>query len=181
MVGAGRSLTGGLFGSGGNATGAPRLLASRTSMRERILIVDDEAGVRASLSGILSDEGYRVDAVETGEAGVKAVESNRYELALLDVWLPGIDGIETLSRIQSIDPDLPVVVISGHGTVETAVKAVRLGAADFIEKPLSLERTLLAVSNSLRQRELKRKVRDLEEELKHKHQIMGESSAVKEL
>jgi two-component system nitrogen regulation response regulator NtrX len=150
-------------------------------MRERILIVDDEAGVRASLSGILSDEGYRVDAVETGEAGVKAVESNRYELALLDVWLPGIDGIETLTRIQAIDPDLPVVVISGHGTVETAVKAVRLGAADFIEKPLSLERILLAVSNSLRRRKLEQEVRALKAEVEHKHQIVGESDAVKEL
>ena len=150
-------------------------------MRERILIVDDEAGVRASLSGILSDEGYRVDAVETGEAGVKAVESNRYELALLDVWLPGIDGIETLTRIQAIDPDLPVVVISGHGTVETAVKAVRLGAADFIEKPLSLERILLAVSNSLRRRKLEQEVRALKAEVEHRHQIVGESDAVKEL
>ena len=150
-------------------------------MRERILIVDDEAGVRASLSGILSDEGYRVDAVETGEAGVKAVESNRYELALLDVWLPGIDGIETLSRIQAIDPDLPVVVISGHGTVETAVKAVRLGAADFIEKPLSLERILLAVSNSLRRRKLEQEVRALKAEVEHKSQIVGESAAIKEL
>ncbi len=150
-------------------------------MRERILIVDDEAGVRASLSGILSDEGYRVDAVETGEAGVKAVESNRYELALLDVWLPGIDGIETLTRIQAIDPDLPVVVISGHGTVETAVKAVRLGATDFIEKPLSLERILLAVSNSLRRRKLEQEVRALKAEVEHKHQIVGESEVVKEL
>lgn len=150
-------------------------------MRERILIVDDEAGVRASLSGILSDEGYRVDAVETGEAGVKAVESNRYELALLDVWLPGIDGIETLTRIQAIDPDLPVVVISGHGTVETAVKAVRLGAADFIEKPLSLERILLAVSNSLRRRKLEQEVRALKAEVEYKHQIIGESEAVQEL
>ncbi len=150
-------------------------------MRERILIVDDEAGVRASLSGILSDEGYRVDAVETGEAGVKAVESNRYELALLDVWLPGIDGIETLTRIQAIDPDLPVVVISGHGTVETAVKAVRLGAADFIEKPLSLERILLAVSNSLRRRKLEQEVRALKAEVEYKHQIVGESEAIKEL
>ena len=157
------------------------LLASRIPMRERILIVDDEAGVRASLSGILSDEGYRVDAVETGEAGVKAVESNRYELALLDVWLPGIDGIETLTRIQAIDPDLPVVVISGHGTVETAVKAVRLGAADFIEKPLSLERILLAVSNSLRRRKLEQEVRALKAEVEHKHQIVGESEAVREL
>ena len=150
-------------------------------MRDRILIVDDEAGVRASLSGILSDEGYRVDAVETGEAGVKAVESNRYELALLDVWLPGIDGIETLTRIQAIDPDLPVVVISGHGTVETAVKAVRLGAADFIEKPLSLERILLAVSNSLRRRKLEQEVRALKAEVEYKHQIIGESEAVQEL
>ena len=150
-------------------------------MRERILIVDDEAGVRASLSGILTDEGYRVDAVETGEAGVKAVESNRYELALLDVWLPGIDGIETLTRIQAIDPDLPVVVISGHGTVETAVKAVRLGAADFIEKPLSLERILLAVSNSLRRRKLEQEVRALKAEVEQKHQIIGDSEAVQEL
>jgi len=150
-------------------------------MRERILIVDDEAGVRASLSGILSDEGYRVDAVETGEAGIKAVESNRYELALLDVWLPGIDGIETLTRIQMVDPDLPVVVISGHGTVETAVKAVRLGAADFIEKPLSLERILLAVSNSLRRRKLEQEVRALKLEVEHKHKIVGESDAVGEL
>lgn len=150
-------------------------------MRERILIVDDEAGVRASISGILSDEGYRVDAVETGEAGIKAVESNRYELALLDVWLPGIDGIETLTRIQAIDPDLPVVVISGHGTVETAVKAVRLGAADFIEKPLSLERILLAVANSLRRRKLEQEVRALKAEVENKHQIIGESEAIKEL
>ncbi len=150
-------------------------------MRERILIVDDEAGVRASLSGILSDEGYRVDAVETGEAGLKAVESNRYELALLDVWLPGIDGIETLTRIQAVDPDLPVVVISGHGTVETAVKAVRMGAVDFIEKPLSLERILLAVSNSLRLKDLEKKVRELKDKDKHKNQIVGESEAIKEL
>jgi two-component system nitrogen regulation response regulator NtrX len=150
-------------------------------MRERILIVDDEAGVRASLTGILTDEGYRVDVVETGEAGVKAVESNRYELALLDVWLPGIDGIETLARIQAIDPDLPVVVISGHGTVETAVKAVRLGAADFIEKPLSLERILLAVSNSLRRRKLEQEVRALKAEVEHKNQIVGESDAIREL
>ena len=150
-------------------------------MRERILVVDDEAGVRASLSGILSDEGYRVDVVESGEAGLKAVESNRYELALLDVWLPGMDGIETLTKFLAVDPDLPVVVISGHGTVETAVKAVRLGATDFIEKPLSLERILLAVSNSLRRKKLEQEVRALKAEVEHKHQIVGESDVVREL
>src|SRR6185503_20688842 len=81
--------------------------------REAILVVDDEAGVRASLSGILGDEGYRVDAVESGEAGLQALESREYDLLLLDVWLPQMDGIEVLSRVRALDPDLPVVVISG--------------------------------------------------------------------
>src|SRR5512145_2883402 len=109
-------------------------------MRETILVVDDESGVRQSLVGILRDEGYEADAVGTGEACLTAVEARRYDLVLLDVWLPGIDGIETLSRLRSMDADLPVVVISGHGSIEAAVKAVRLGARDFVEKPLSLEK-----------------------------------------
>src|SRR5262245_53139464 len=112
-------------------------------MSETILVVDDEAGVRSSLSGILGDEGYAVNAVDSGEAALQAVEARRDDLLLLDVWLPGMDGLETLSRIRTLDPELPVVVISGHGSIETAVKAVRMGARDFVEKPLSLEKTLL--------------------------------------
>ena len=121
----------------------------------RILIVDDEESIRTSLSGILSDEGYHVDVVESGEAALAALETRRYDLLLLDVWLPGIDGIETLQRLRALDAEVPVVVISGHGTIETAVRAVRLGAQDFVEKPLSLEKTLLAVRNALRQRHLR--------------------------
>src|SRR4051812_1884078 len=123
-------------------------------MREKVLVVDDESGVRSSLSGILGDEGYAVETAETGEAGLAALEARRFDLILLDVWLPGMDGLATLGRIREVDPDVPVVVISGHGNIETAVKAVRLGAQDFVEKPLSLDKTLLVVRNALRQHRL---------------------------
>src|SRR6185503_4527174 len=123
-------------------------------MRESILIVDDEAGVRAALAGILSDEGYGVEAVETGEDCLAALEARRYDLLLLDVWLPGMDGLQTLEKLRALDAEVPVVVISGHGNIETAVKAVRMGAQDFVEKPLSLEKILLVVKNALRQRRL---------------------------
>ena len=147
-------------------------------MRESILIVDDEAGVRGSLGGVLADEGYAVEAVESGEAGLHALERGRYDLLLLDVWLPGIDGLETLSRARSLDPDLPVVVISGHGNIETAVKAVRMGALDFVEKPLSLERTLVVVKNALRQRRLEAENRALKQQVEHRWMMVGESASL---
>jgi two-component system nitrogen regulation response regulator NtrX len=149
--------------------------------REAILVVDDEAGVRASLSGILGDEGYRVDAVESGEAGLQALESREYDLLLLDVWLPQMDGIEVLSRVRALDADLPVVVISGHGSIETAVKAVRMGARDFVEKPLSLEKTLLVVKNALRQQRLESENRALKERIEQRYQMVGESAALQQL
>ena len=150
-------------------------------MRESILVVDDEAGVRSSLSGILADEGYEVDAVESGEAALQALEGRRYDLVLLDVWLPGIDGLETLARLRVMDAEVPVVVISGHGTIETAVEAVRAGAQDFVEKPLSLEKTLLAVRNALRTRRLEAENRALREKVEHRWVMVGESAAIREL
>jgi two-component system nitrogen regulation response regulator NtrX len=150
-------------------------------MRESILIVDDEAGVRGSLAGILGDEGYACEAVESGEACLQALDARRYDLLLLDVWLPGMDGLDTLARARTLDPELPVVVISGHGSIETAVKAVRMGALDFIEKPLSLEKVLVVVKNALRQRRLEAENRVLKERIEHRWVMVGESSSIRAL
>ena len=150
-------------------------------MRESILLVDDEAGVRSSLSGILADEGYDVEAVGSGEEGLAALAARRFELVLLDVWLPGADGLETLERIRESDAEIPVVMISGHGTIETAVRAVRLGARDFVEKPLSLEKTLLAVRNAIKQRQLEAEVRTLKSQLDQRYVMVGESPAMQDL
>jgi two-component system nitrogen regulation response regulator NtrX len=150
-------------------------------MRESILVVDDEAGVRSSLTGILGDEGYLVEAVESGEACLTALEARRHDLVLLDVWLPQMDGLTTLARVRTLDPELPVVVISGHGTIETAVKAVRMGAQDFVEKPLSLEKTLVVVRNALRQRRLEAENRALKEQVEHRWVMVGESPAIRTL
>src|SRR5437899_4405959 len=144
-------------------------------MRESILVVDDEAGVRSSLAGILGDEGYAVETLESGEAALTALENRRYDLLLLDVWLPGMDGLEVLARVRTLDPEVPVVVISGHGSIETAVKAVRMGAQDFVEKPLALEKTLLVVKNALRQRKLEAENRALKEQVEHRWVMVGES------
>src|SRR6266581_5845105 len=147
-------------------------------MRESILVVDDEAGVRSSLAGILGDEGYLVEAVDSGEACLAAFERSRYDLVLLDVWLPQMDGLETLSRVRTLDPELPVIVISGHGSIETAVKAVRMGAQDFVEKPLSLEKTLTVVKNALRLRRLEAENRALKEQVQHRWIMVGERPAI---
>jgi len=147
-------------------------------VREQILVVDDEEGVRSSLSGILGDEGYAVDSVVTGEACLEALGARRYDLVLLDVWLPQMDGIETLSRVRTLDPEMPVIVISGHGSIETAVKAVRMGAQDFVEKPLSLEKTLLVVKNALRRRELEAENRALKRQIEQRFAMVGESPAL---
>jgi two-component system nitrogen regulation response regulator NtrX len=150
-------------------------------MREAILIVDDEAGVRATLTGILADEGYLAEAVETGEQGLAALETRRFDLLLLDVWLPGMDGLAVLARVRTLDPELPVVVISGHGSIEAAVKAVRIGAQDFVEKPLSLEKTLVVVRNALRQKRLEAENRELKQQVEHRWVMVGESPAIRAL
>src|SRR5207248_11351285 len=117
----------------------------------RVLVVDDEPGIRQSLAGVLQDEGFTVQTVENGEACLDTLAHSIFDLILLDVWLPGVDGLETLDRIQQIaQADRPMVVmISGHGTIETAVRATKLGAFDFLEKPLSIERVLLVARNAL--------------------------------
>src|SRR5437899_11869989 len=104
-------------------------------MRESILVVDDEAGVRSSLAGILGDEGYAVETLESGEAALTALENGRYDRLLLDVWLPGIDGLEELSRVRALDAEVPVMVISGHLRIDGADQAVRVRAHGFADSP----------------------------------------------
>ncbi len=149
----------------------------------RILIVDDEPGIRHSLAGILEDEGYRVEAVETGEACLDLLARSIFELVILDIWLPGIDGLETLQRIQAIpQADRPVVVvISGHGTIETAVKATKLGAYDFLEKPLSIDRVLLVAKHALDHRRLRLENDQFREAVVGAPHIVGDSVPMKAL
>jgi two-component system nitrogen regulation response regulator NtrX len=148
---------------------------------EEILIVDDEKNIRSSLEGILKDEGYRVRGVPTGEDLLKQVAQEVPDLVILDVWLPGMDGLQALEEVKRLHPDLPVIMISGHSTIETAVKATRLGAYDFIEKPLSLEKTILTVRNALEHQRLAQENLALRRTLEARYEIVGESSAIRAL
>src|SRR5207245_7614991 len=150
-------------------------------MPDSILIVDDERGIRETLRGVMEDEGFVADAVATGEDCLKAIERRAYGCVLLDVWLPGIDGLETLRQLRQSNCDAAVVIISGHGNIETAVRATKLGAFDFIEKPLSIERTVLTVRNALRQRQLERANAEMSAELKQEYAMVGESVAMRAL
>jgi two-component system nitrogen regulation response regulator NtrX len=149
----------------------------------RILIVDDEPLIRQSLSGVLEDEGYQTHAVENGEHCCEELRHTAYDLVLLDVWLPGIDGLETLARIQEIPfADRPaVVIVSGHGTIETAVKATKLGAFDFLEKPLTIEKVSVVAKNALQQHRLELELERLKADGRQRVQIIGDSVSMKAL
>jgi len=140
-----------------------------------ILIVDDEPGVRSALGGVLRDEGYNVDAVESGEACLDRLGRRVFDVVVLDVWLPGMDGLATLARMRERQVDAQVVIISGHGNVESAVRAIKMGAFDFVEKPLSLEKTVLVVRNALRQRHLEAENLALRARVDAQHTMVGES------
>src|SRR5438034_7695857 len=150
-------------------------------MSESILIVDDERGIRETRRAGMRDEGFTADAVATGEECLKAIGRRAYGGVLLDVWLPGISGLETLQQMRDLNCDAAVVIISGHGNVETAVRATKLGAFDFIEKPLSIEKTVLVVRNALRQRQLEYMNAELAAELAEEYVMVGESVAMRAL
>jgi len=149
--------------------------------RHSVLIVDDEEGIRQSLTDVLQDEGYRVEAVESGEACLESLSQRRFDVVLLDVWLPGWDGLQTLEKIQALESPPVVIMISGHGTIETAVRATKLGAFDFIEKPLSVEKTLLTLKHATEQLQLTTQYRQLREELRGQYRIIGDSVPMKAL
>jgi two-component system nitrogen regulation response regulator NtrX len=146
-----------------------------------LLVVDDEAGIRESLCSILEDEGYHVETAGSAEEALERAAAGKFEVVLMDVWLPGIDGLEALSRLQASPRPPAVIMISGHGTIETAVRATKLGAFDFIEKPLSLQKIIVLVRNAIQQRRLEDENQVLRSELGYRHQVIGDSVPMKAL
>jgi two-component system nitrogen regulation response regulator NtrX len=143
-----------------------------------VLVIDDEMNIRKTLEGVLSDDGYRVLQAEDGAGGLEVLSRSFVDAVLLDVWMPDMDGLETLKRIREVYPILPVIMISGHGTIDTAVKAVKMGAFDFIEKPISLTKLLITLSRAIEQGELRLENVELKERVGKKYRLIGESAAM---
>ena len=149
--------------------------------KERILVIDDEAGIRSSVQGILEDEGYQVATTETGEDGLKQLEKEGFDLILLDIWLPEMNGIEVLKKIKTREKNLPVLMISGHGSVESAVQATKPGAYDYLEKPLSLEKVILTVKYALKQSRLEEENILLKEKVRAANTLVGKDKSIKKI
>ncbi len=143
-----------------------------------ILIVDDEPSILQSLGGLLSDEGFGVITAANGYEALKIVDTESPDLVLLDIWMPGIDGIETLKEIKKDNPHIQVIIISGHGNIETAVKAIKLGAFDLIEKPLSIDKVIVSINNALNFRRLEEENRYLRKKTLEKNSITGNSPPI---
>jgi len=146
-----------------------------------ILIVDDESGIRESLKGVLEEEGFSATLAETGEACLDVLRKHSFDAVLLDVWLPKMDGLETLTHIREMENAPEVIMISGHGTIETAVRATKLGAYDFLEKPLSIDKTLILLKHAVEAKRLRIENRELKKQLTPKSSIVGESIPMKAL
>ncbi len=150
-------------------------------MEPTILVVDDEERITRSLAGILSDEGYRVQVASSGTEALKKVEDDLPDLVLLDIWMPGLDGMEVLQRLKEKYPNLQIIIISGHGNIETAVKATKLGAFDFIEKPLSIDKITVSVKNALNFSRLEQDNIIWRETALRRHELTGKSLTVQRL
>jgi len=149
--------------------------------KAQVLIVDDEEGIRESLSQIIEDEGYETVTASSGEEAIKALQETLPDLVLLDIWMSGIDGIQTLQEIKAMHSDLPVIMISGHANIESAIKATKMGAYDLLEKPLSLDKVLLSVQRALEKKKLEIENRALRENLFRRWKLVGESQKMKQL
>jgi two-component system nitrogen regulation response regulator NtrX len=150
-------------------------------MKARILVADDEAEIRRSVRMILEYEGYDVQEASSGPEALALIEREPPDLVFLDIKMPGLDGLEALQKIRQTNETLPVVIISGHGTVSTAVEATKLGAFDFIEKPLASERILVTIRNALDQTRLKDENRTLKRAVEVRHQMVGESAGLRQV
>src|SRR6201994_802110 len=152
-------------------------------MARDILIVDDEADIRLLISGILSDEGFTTRQAGSSDAALAALKARQPSLVILDIWLEGsrLDGMELLDEIRKHHPSVPVVMISGHGNIETAVAAIKNGAYDFIEKPFKADRLLLIIDRALETSRLKREVKALKQHAPHASALVGHSTAINQL
>ena len=150
-------------------------------MYPSILIVDDEPSILQSLGGLLSDEGFNVITASNGYEALKIIDSESPDLVLLDIWMPGLDGIDTLQEIKKDHPFIQVIIITGHGTIETAVRATKLGAYDLIEKPLSIDKVIVAINNALNFRRLEEENRYLRKKMIEKNSISGDSLPIQNL
>ncbi len=158
------------------------MIVAPTAMANHILIVDDEPAILDTLSGILQDEGYEVSSAKDGQEALKLVRAEPApDLVLLDIWMPDLDGIETLRRMMEMRPHPLVVMMSGHGSIESAVKAIKLGAYDYIEKPLSLDKVTLLVRHALHERKLEQENRSLKERAARRVKMVGDGSVMNEL
>src|SRR5512135_3352636 len=143
--------------------------------KAQVMIVDDEEGIRETLSGIFEDEGYESITASSGEEAVKKAKENTPDIVLLDVWLTGMDGIQALQELKASHPDIPVILISGHANIDIAIRATKMGAYDLLEKPLSIEKVLLAVDRALEKRNLELENRMLRSNLLRKCRMLGNS------
>jgi two-component system, NtrC family, nitrogen regulation response regulator NtrX len=148
-------------------------------MKPKVLVIDDESAIRDSLKMILEYEDYQFVGAASGQDGLAAVQRERPDVVLLDIKMPGMDGLEVLKQLHALDESLPIVMISGHGTTSTAVEAVRSGAVDFLDKPLSSERVIVTLQNVLKQSELRSENRDLKIAMESKYEIVGQSPALR--
>jgi two-component system nitrogen regulation response regulator NtrX len=151
------------------------------TLREKILLVDDEVSILHSLSGALRDEGYRVSVAHSGEEALEEAHHDMPDIVLLDVWMPGIDGLAVLEKLKRLSAELPVIIISGHGNIETAVRATKLGAFDFVEKPLSLDRILVSIQNALHFQRLQEDNLIWRQKATRRLQITGQSQVIESL
>jgi DNA-binding NtrC family response regulator len=147
----------------------------------KILVIDDERSIRTTLKEILEYEKYQVDLAEDGQQGIDLIRKNEYDIILCDIKMPGMDGIEVLEKIQILTPDSPVVMISGHGNIDTAVESIKKGAFDFIEKPLDLNRLLITIRNAMDKSNLITETKVLKKKVNKKYEIVGTSEAIQKV
>ena len=151
------------------------------TLRDKILLVDDEVSILHALSGALRDEGYQVSVAHSGEEALEEAHHDMPDIVLLDIWMPGIDGLAVLEKLKRLSADLPVIIISGHGNIETAVRATKLGAFDFVEKPLSLDRILVSIQNALQFQRLQEDNLIWRQKATRRIQIAGQSQVIESL